>query len=234
MGTRIISASFLDFKNVYNEDSVNFTDYVSFGDPVSGGSVTGGTITFTDIRTNLDSYYFKIYINGEPACESVEATTVSFSPYTLVLDIDMKWELYEDVLLGKSGTITVQAFDNKNTGDRVCRFDYSSITIRVNHNVSVTPPAPTFSQSNDGKVIVSWGAATTTGGTGDVTYTLVYGEDGNPISTGTARSTTITIPSSWYGQSIRFYVHAEYSGTYGASSDAYFSPSYPTLSAPSN
>ena len=238
MASRYLYGTIDDYYMLEDQEYAYFNQYNYGGDPIPNANATGGTITFTNIRTYYSDFYFVVYVGGVEVCETVRIMDQNRQPHELTVDIDTADYCFENphLLLTQSGAISVRVCDNVGRDDSICRFEIGAeITIKANHNVSVKPYAPTFSQSNDGKVTISWSAAKTSGGgSGSIDYTLVYGEEGSFIHTGTSRSTTITIPSSWYGKSVGFRVSAVYSGVEASSEAAYFTASYPTVSAPTN
>lgn len=93
-----------------------------------------------------------------------------------------------------------------------------------------TPNAPRVTQSGK-NFVVSWDAVEAYGGSGDVTYIVVYGE-GDIQYAQTATSITFAIHESFYGKSVNFQVQANYSGKSEQSGWSYFTPSSPYVTAP--
>ena len=98
--------------------------------------------------------------------------------------------------------------------------------------VSLTAPGNPSVKQSESSYVVSWTAAIGKGGSGNVSYVVVVGDEGETYQAGTATSITISIPDAWYGQSIKFRIWAYYSGkesvcanyTYFTATKAYITP----------
>lgn len=101
--------------------------------------------------------------------------------------------------------------------------------------ISLNPPGiPSVTQSGNNYVL-SWTAASlSTGGSAGITYTVVYGNEGETYPVGGNTSATILIPEAYYEQNIRFRVYANYSGMQSVSGDAYFVAHRTSVTAPTN
>lgn len=93
-----------------------------------------------------------------------------------------------------------------------------------------TPNAPRVTQSGK-NFVVSWDSVEASGGSGDVTYIVVYGE-GDIQYAQSATSITFAIHESFYGKSVNFQVQANYSGQSEQSGWTYFTPSAPSVTTP--
>lgn len=93
-----------------------------------------------------------------------------------------------------------------------------------------TPNPPTVDQIGK-NFVVSWDAVEAYGGSGDVTYIVIYGE-GDIQYAQTNTSITFPIHESYYGVSVNFKVQASYSDKDTYSEWSYFTPSSPSVTAP--
>jgi len=97
------------------------------------------------------------------------------------------------------------------------RFTSISMEVTYSDPASLTWSNRSVSASQSGKnVVVSWNAATGTGGSGDVTYTVYAGS--SSYYAGTAKTLTITPPL--YDTTLTYYVVASYSGITAQSNTA--------------
>lgn len=83
------------------------------------------------------------------------------------------------------------------------------------------PGKPLVTQSGS-QYSVSWAASTGQYGTGNITYVVVVGDEGESYQAGTATSISIDIYNEWYDQSIRFRVYAYYSNLEQVSETGYY------------
>lgn len=104
-------------------------------------------------------------------------------------------------------------------------FVYDPVTLSNPGNAVVSQSAQNF--------VVSWAAATGSGGSGSVTYVVVVGDEGEIYQAGTSTSISIPIYSSQHGTSVKFRIWAYYSGKEAVcSSYTYFTPKAPSVTAP--
>lgn len=84
------------------------------------------------------------------------------------------------------------------------KFTYDPVELSAPGKPTVTQSGQTFN--------VSWSAASASGGSGNVTYTVIYSSAGITVNAGTATSVSIPVSSSLHGTSVSFKVRASYSG----------------------
>lgn len=101
--------------------------------------------------------------------------------------------------------------------------------------VVLTPPGnPTITQ-NGSYASASWTAATGSGGSGSITYDLIYSIESEFVWRGTATSCTFKITDlQRFGTTERYFVAAEYSGKSASSDYTTFTPTAPSMSATIN
>lgn len=131
----------------------------------------------------------------------------------------------------ESGYKMLILYDPTESSSNYCRFTSIDITIEYSDPVTLTWNSKTPTVSQSGKsVVVSWPAATGSGGSGSVTYTLYAGPETNVVYSGTGTSATVTPPE--YDTSVAYYVLASYSGLIAWSATTYFTAKGVTLSSP--
>ena len=118
---------------------------------------------------------------------------------------------------------------------------YSGKTARSNsttftaHSPSLSPPGNPIIEQKSTNYFVQWLPATGSYGQGEITYTVIVGDEGEIFEAGTETSIYINIPNIWYDLSVRFRVWAHYSGKDVACADyVYFTATKPILTPPSN
>lgn len=242
MATRIISAYNTSANITLSDgDSYTFSGSPTSDAAVSYGTVTGISINFNRMRHFSDDYYLVVYVGGTRIGETDRIygkrdyyTTVS---HTMDFDTADYSSKYFQNALTATGSITVKAYEN---GDDDESFNIRSgceCTIYVYYDApSLTKPGkPTISQEGTNYVI-SWSAATGTGGSGYVTYDVLVDGDMYMWSAGNSTKLTHAIPSEYYGVSATFSVRAHYNGTlytYSENSEP-FVATLPSVGAPSN
>lgn len=241
MATRIISASNTSANITLSDgDSYTFSGNPTSDAPVANGTVTGISINFDRMRHFSNDYYLVVYVGGIRIGETDRVygnrdyyTTVS---HTMSFDTADYSSQYFANALTATGSITVKAYENGSADESFNIRSGCECTIYVYYDApTLTKPGkPTISQEGTNYVI-SWSAATGTGGNGYVTYDVLVDGDVYMWSAGSTTKLTHAIPSEYYGVSVSFSVRAYYNGTlYTYSESEPFVATLPSVGAPSN
>lgn len=177
--------------------------------PSSGKSTTLSWSAATTVGTNDSTTIYYQYFVGPNSTYS--------DSYHIGTTTGLSATISQEQIINKCGSgfsgtcyLFVRAYwqEGNETGGWIVpagsSFTYDPVELSAPGTPTVTQSGQTFK--------VSWSAASASGGSGNVSYTVIYSSAGTTVNAGTATSVSIPVSSSLHGTSVSFKVRASYSG----------------------
>lgn len=219
-------------------DTADFNmDTISF--PSSSAEVRFFYVTFEGALSSINSSSRSISIQLQVECNDSWITIWSGNMTV--------YSYYTDTTLNLSGAIPSSYYNTLAqygiTGIRVYSTGSNNfmalpsdntITFTYNIPITLTPPTNVVVQQSGDNFIISWDKAIGTGGTGSVTYQVIYGPVGSLYPETPITETTVTMPLFYPADSeitpgtngYSFAVIAFYEGLEEGSDEVYYAPQH--------